>query len=370
MYRIYNQIELDALDTATKLLEDNRITLCEYHKIMDLINNGDYMKFINSLELSCEDIIKNIGGIESMEDKFIFNGVKMTDEKKSYGKITKSDFEKEWENFLAKNETQKILSDFKNSIDKLCETGNIHKLNAIQNPFMDALVDRFMKSFKENHQTPEVDMSQMQSRLDLPLCPRRNNGDFNYDYSEWKNNRKEICSKCNVFCPERELNIKEDGAIYEGDKITNKYAESNLLSSHYPLGYIPQAILDNRNEQMGSQLNGLTIDPVELSKQVPKSANTQFADVHNDFDDTSINDVYIAGPEDCLYNYADIMRMLLNLSDIQIPRQKLMSMDDLELENYAYQIAKNNDSFKFKYDKIREIMSDVVQKRAKELEEM
>lgn len=358
MYRIYNQIELDGIDTATKLLEENRITLGEYHKIMESINNGEYMELVNSLESFCDDNIKNIGGIELMKDKFIFNGVKMTDEKKSYGKIVKSDFEKEWENFLAKSETQRILSDFKNSIDKLCETGNIHKLNAMQNPFMNALVDGFMKSFKENHQTPEVDMPQMQSRLDLPLCPRRNNDDFNYDYSEWKNNIKEICSKCNVPCPERETYIKDDGgAIYK----------EGTLSSNYALGYIAQAVLNNKNNQMGSQLNGLTIDPVELSKQVPKTVKDQFADNHNDFDSLPIEDDYVVGPEDCLYNYADVMRMLLNLSDIQIPRQKLMSMDDLELENYAHQIAKNNDSFKFKYDKIREIMSDIAQERSKDL---
>ena len=78
-------------------------------------------------------------------------------------------------------------------------------------------------------------------------------------------------------------------------------------------------------------------------------------------------DDYVVEPEDCLYNYADVMRMLLNMSDIQIPRQTLMTMDDLELENYAHQISKNNDSFKFKYDKIREIMNDVAQKRSEEI---
>lgn len=350
VYRIYNQIELDVMDIATKLLEENRITLGEYHKIMDSINNGEYINLLEQIsegELDWFDYrYKNMGGINSMKNEFKFDGVKMTDEKKIYGKITKSDFEKEWENFLAKSETQRILSDFKNSIDKLCETGNIHKLNAIQNPFMDALVEGFMKSFKENKQTPAVDLSE--SRLDLPLCPRRNNGDFNYDYSEWLNNKKEICSKCNALCPERESYIKGD-AIY----------------GYVPSSYIPQAMLDNRNNQMGSQLNGLTIDPEELSKQVPKLVKERFVDVHNDFDNLPIeDDDYVAGPEDRLYNYADVMRMLLNLSDIQIPKQKLMSMDDLELENYTHQIAKNNDSFKFKYEKIREIMDDIAEEES------
>lgn len=351
MYRIYNQIELDALDTATELLESNRISLGEYHKIMDMINSGEYMNFINSLDSYCEDIIKNnIGGTELMKDKFIFDGVKITNEKKSYGKIVKSDLEKEYENFLAKGETQKILSDFSNAINKLCETGNIHKLNAMHNPFMDALVDGFMKSVKENKQTPAVDLSE--SRLDLPLCPRRNNGDFNYDYSEWKNNIKEICSKCNVFCPERE-----------------SYIKGNVVYGYKPSLYVPdvpQSALDNINNQMGSQLNGLTLNPEELAKQVPKTVKEHFD--YSNLENHPIEDDYIAGPEDCLYNYADVMRMLLNLSDIQIPVQKLMTMDDLELENYAHQIAKNNDSFKFKYDKIREIMNEVVKRREEELQ--
>ena len=54
-------------------------------------------------------------------------------------------------------------------------------------------------------------------------------------------------------------------------------------------------------------------------------------DAYNDFDSLPIEDDYTIEPEDCLYSYADVMRMLLNMSDIQIPRQTLMTMDDLEL---------------------------------------
>ena len=178
---------------------------------------------------------------------------------------------------------------------------------------MDALIDGLERAAKQK-QTPTVDLSE--SRLDLPLCPRRNNGNFNYDYSEWLNNRKDICTKCTTLCPERILNIQD-------------------------------------NDNMYGVLKGM-----------PNDLTTEDA---YDFDSLPIEDDYTIEPEDCLYSYADVMRMLLNMSDIQIPRQTLMTMDDLELENYAHQISKNNDSFKFKYGKIREIMNDVAQKRSEEI---
>ena len=294
MYRIYNQTEMRAMDTAFKLFQGGRINLNEYNQFIELVNNGNYMKLI--------------GGMELMKDKFVFDGIKMTDEKKSYAKPIKNEF-KGWENFLDKEDEERIESDFKN---------NLRELNTMRDPFIDALIDGLEKTSKQK-QTPTVDLSE--SRLDLPLCPRRNNGDFNYDYSEWLNNQKEICTKCKALCPEREIYINDGGTIY------------------------------NRNNQ--------------LAKQVPKTVEEQFDYIN--LENHPIEDEYIAGPEDCLYNYADVMRMLLNLSDIQIPIQTLMSMDDLELENYAHQIAKNNDSFKFKYDKIREIMNEVAQKRSEEL---
>lgn len=295
MHRIYNQKEMRAMDIATKLLEENRITLGEYHKFIELVNNGNYMKLI--------------GGIESMKDGFVFSGIKMSNEKKSYTKAIKDESDKGFENFLDKEDEERILSDFEDYLSKLSETHNLHKLNTMRNPFMDALIDGLERVAKQK-QTPTVDLSE--SRLDLPLCPRRNNGDFNYDYSKWLNNRKEICTKCNALCPERENYIKDDEALY----------------NYAPSSYVPESVLDS------------------------------------DFDSLPIEDDYTIEPEDCLYSYADVMRMLLNMSDIQIPRQTLMTMDDLELENYAYQISKNNDSFKFKYDKIREIMNDVAQKRS------
>ena len=298
MYRIYNQIEMKAMDTAFKLFQGGRINLNEYNQFIELVNNGNYMKLI--------------GGMELMKDKFVFDGIKMTDEKKSYGKIVKNDFDKKCEKLLDKEDEEKILSDFEDYLSSLSERNNNCKPNAMRDPFMDALINGLEKASKQKHQTPTVDLSE--SRLDLPLCPRRNNGDFNYDYSEWKNNIKEICSKCNALCPERESYIKGD-AIY----------------GYAPSSYVPESVLDS------------------------------------DFDSLPIEDEYVAGPEDCLYNYADVMRMLLNMSDIQIPIQTLMSMDDLELENYAHQIAKNNDSFKFKYDKIREIMNEVAKKRSEEI---
>lgn len=287
MYRIYNQKEMRAIDTAFKLFQEGRINLDEYNQFIELVNNGNYMKLI--------------GGIESMKDEFVFSGIKMTDEKKSYAKPIKDESDKEFENFLDKEDEERLLSDFEDYLSKLSETHNVHKLNAMRNPFMDALIDGLERAAK---QTPTVDLSE--SRLDLPLCPRRNNGDFNYDYSEWLNNRKDICTKCNALCPERENYVKDDEVVY---------------------------------------------------KQC----------IDNDFDSLPIEDDYIIEPEDCLYSYADVMRMLLNMSDIQIPRQTLMTMDDLELENYAHQISKNNDSFKFKYDKIREIMNDIAQKRSEEI---
>lgn len=298
MHRIYNQKEMRAMDTATKLLEENRITLGEYHKFIELVNNGTYMRLI--------------GGIESMKDGFVFSGIKMSNEKKSYAKPIKDESDKGFENFLDKEDEERILSDFEDYLSKLSETHNVHKLNTMRNPFMDALIDGLERVVKQK-QTPTVDLSE--SRLDLPLCPRRNNGDFNYDYSEWLNNRKEICTKCNALCPERETYIKNDEAVY----------------NYTPSSYVPESTLDN------------------------------------DFDSLPIEDDYTVEPEDCLYSYADVMRMLLNMSDIQIPRQTLMTMDDLELENYAHQISKNNDSFKFKYDKIREIMNDIAQKRSEEI---
>lgn len=298
MHRIYNQKEMRAMDTATKLLEENRITLGEYHKFIELVNNGTYMRLI--------------GGMELMKDGFVFSGIKMSNEKKSYAKPIKDESDKGFENFLDKEDEERILSDFEDYLSKLSETHNLHKLNTMRNPFMDALIDGLERVSKQK-QTPTVDLSE--SRLDLPLCPRRNNGDFNYDYSEWLNNRKEICTKCNTLCPERETYIKDDEALY----------------NYAPSSYVPESVLDS------------------------------------DFDSLPIEDDYVVEPEDCLYSYADVMRMLLNMSDIQIPRQTLMTMDDLELENYAHQISKNNDSFKFKYDKIREIMNDVAQKRSEEI---
>lgn len=290
MMRIYNQKEMRAMDTAFKLFQGGRINLDEYNQFIELVNNGTYMNLI--------------GGMELMKKEFIFDGIKMTDEKKSYGKEIKNEF-KGWENFLDKEDEERIESDFKNSL---------RELNTMRDPFIDALIDGLEKASKQK-QTPIVDLSK--SRLDLPLCPRRNNGDFNYDYSEWLNNRKEVCTKCNALCPERENYIKDDEVVY------NK------------------------------------INPI--------LANESSANDYNDFDSLPIEDDYAVEPEDCLYSYADVMRMLLNLSDIQIPRQTLMGMDDLELENYAHQISKNNDSFKFKYDKIREIMNDVAKKRSEEI---
>lgn len=287
MYRIYNQKEMRAMDTAFKLFQGGRINLNEYNQFIELVNNGNYMKLI--------------GGIESMKDEFVFSGIKMTDEKKSYAKPIKDESDKGFENFLDKEDEERLLSDFEDYLSKLSERNNVCKLNAMRNPFMDALIDGLERVAK---QTSTVDLSE--SRLDLPLCPRRNNGDFNYDYSEWLDNRKEVCTKCNALCPEREIYIKNDEVVY---------------------------------------------------KQC----------IDNDFDSLPIEDDYVVEPEDCLYSYADVMRMLLNMSDIQIPRQTLMTMDDLELENYAHQISKNNDSFKFKYDKIREIMNDVAQKRSEEI---
>ena len=298
MHRIYNQKEMRAMDTATKLLEENRITLGEYHKFIELVNNGTYMRLI--------------GGMELMKDGFVFSGIKMSNEKKSYAKPIKDESDKGFENFLDKEDEERILSDFEDYLSKLSETHNVCKLSTMRNPFMDALIDGLERVVKQK-QTPTVDLSE--SRLDLPLCPRRNNGDFNYDYSKWLNNRKEICTKCNTLCPERETYIKDDEALY----------------NYAPSSYVPESVLDS------------------------------------DFDSLPIEDDYVVEPEDCLYSYADVMRMLLNMSDIQIPRQTLMTMDDLELENYAHQISKNNDSFKFKYDKIREIMNDVAQKRSEEI---
>lgn len=298
MHRIYNQKEMRAMDTATKLLEENRITLGEYHKFIELVNNGTYMRLI--------------GGMESMKDEFVFSEIKMSNEKKSYAKPIKDKSDKGFENFLDKEDEERILSDFEDYLSKLSETHNVHKLNTMRNPFMDALIDGLERVVKQK-QTPTVDLPE--SRLKSPLCPRRNNGDFNYDYSEWLNNRKEICTKCNALCPERETYIKDDETLY----------------NYAPSSYVPESVLDS------------------------------------DFDSLPIEDDYTIEPEDCLYSYADVMRMLLNMSDIQIPRQTLMSMDDLELENYAHQISKNNDSFKFKYDKIREIMNDVSQKRSEEI---
>lgn len=298
MHRIYNQKEMRAMDTATKLLEENRITLGEYHKFIELVNNGTYMRLI--------------GGMELMKDGFVFSEIKMSNEKKSYTKPIKDESDKGFENFLDKEDEERILSDFEDYLSKLSETHNAHKLNTMRNPFMDALIDGLERVAKQK-QTPTVDLSE--SRLDLPLCPRRNNGDFNYDYSKWLNNRKEICIKCNTLCPERETYIKDDEALY----------------NYAPSSYVPESVLDS------------------------------------DFDSLPIEDDYVVEPEDCLYSYADVMRMLLNMSDIQIPRQTLMTMDDLELENYAHQISKSNDSFKFKYDKIREIMNDVAQKRSEEI---
>lgn len=299
MNRIYNQKEMRAMDTATKLLEENRITLGEYHKFIELVNNGTYMRLI--------------GGMELMKDGFVFSGIKMSNEKKSYAKPIKDESDKGFENFLDKEDEERILSDFEDYLSKLSETHNVHKLNTMRNPFMDALIDGLERVAKQK-QTPTVDLSE--SRLDLPLCPRRNNGDFNYDYSEWLDNKKEVCTKCTTLCPERILNIQD-------------------------------------NDNMYGVLKGMS--------------NDLTAEDAYDFDSLPIEDDYTIEPEDYLYSYADVMRMLLNMSDIQIPRQTLMTMDDLELENYAHQISKNNDSFKFKYGKIREIMNDVAQKRSEEI---
>lgn len=299
MYRIYNQKEMRAMDTAFKLFQEGRINLDEYNQFIELVNNGNYMKVI--------------GGVESMKDEFVFSGIKMSDEKKSYAKPIKDESDKGFENFLDKEDEERLLSDFEDYLSKLSERNNACKLNAMRNPFMDALIDGLERAAKQK-QTPTVDLSE--SRLDLPLCPRRNNGDFNYDYSEWLDNRKEVCTKCTTLCPERILNIQD-------------------------------------NDNMYGVLKGM---PNDLT-----------AEDAYDFDSLPIEDDYIIEPEDCLYSYADVMRMLLNMSDIQIPRQTLMTMDDLELENYAHQISKNNDSFKFKYDKIREIMNDVAQKRSEEI---
>lgn len=278
MYRIYNQKEMRAMDTAFKLFQGGRINLDEYNQFIELVNNGNYMKLI--------------GAIELMEKEFIFDG-----------KVSKNEFNKGWENFLDKEDEERIESDFKSNLSDI-----------MRDPFMDALIDGLEKISKQK-QTSTVDLSK--SRLDLPLCPRRNNGDFNYDYSEWLNNRKEVCIKCTTLCPERMNYIKDDEVVY------NK------------------------------------INPI--------LANESSANDYNDFDSLPIEDEYAIEPEDCLYTYSDVMRMLLNLSDIQIPRQTLMGMNDLELENYAHQISKNNDSFKFKYDKIREIMNDVAKKRSEEI---
>ena len=301
MYRIYNQKEMRAMDTAFKLFQGGRINLNEYNQFIELVNNGTYMNLIGSIEL--------------MKDKFVFSGIKMSDEKKSYAKPIKNEFDKKCEKLLDKEDEEAILSDFKDYLFELSERNNICNLNTMRNPFMDALIDGLEKASKQKQQTPTVDLSK--SRLDLPLCPRRNNGDFNYDYSEWLNNRKEVCTKCTALCPERENYIKDDEVVY------NK------------------------------------INPI--------LADESSANDYSDFDSLPIEDDYAVEPEDCLYSYADVMRMLLNLSDIQIPRQTLMTMDDLELENYAHQISKNNDSFKFKYDKIKEIMNDIAQKRSEEI---
>lgn len=309
MYRIYNQKEMRAMDTAFKLFQGGRINLDEYNQFIELVNNGTYMNLI--------------GGMELMKDKFVFSGIKMSDEKKSYAKPIKNEFDKKCEKLLDKEDEEAILSDFKDYLFELSERNNICNLNTMRNPFMDTLIDGLEKASKQKQQTPTVDLSK--SRLDLPLCPRRNNGDFNYDYSEWLNNRKEVCTKCTALCPERENYIKDDEVVYEGDKIANMYGV----------------------------LRGMPNDLV--------------AEDAYDFDSLPIEDDYVVEPQDCLYSYADVMRMLLNLSDIQIPRQTLMTMDDLELENYAHQISKNNDSFKFKYDKIREIMNDIAQKRSEEI---
>ena len=301
MYRIYNQKEMRAMDTAFKLFQGGRINLDEYNQFIELVNNGTYMNLI--------------GGMELMKDKFVFSGIKMSDEKKSYAKPIKNEFDKKCEKLLDKEDEEAILSDFKEYLFELSERNNICNLNTMRNPFMDALIDGLEKATKQKQQIPTVDLSK--SRLDLPLCPRRNNGDFNYDYSEWLNNRKEVCTKCTALCPERENYIKDDEVVY------NK------------------------------------INPI--------LADESSANDYSDFDSLPIEDDYAVEPQDCLYSYADVMRMLLNLSDIQIPRQTLMTMDDLELENYAHQISKNNDSFKFKYDKIKEIMNDIAQKRSEEI---
>ena len=299
MYRIYNQTEMRAMDTAFKLFQGGRINLNEYNQFIELVNNGNYMKLI--------------GGMELMKDKFVFDGIKMANEKKSYAKPIKSESDKKCEKLLDKEDEARILSDFEDYLSRLSERNNNCKSNVMRDPFMDALINGLEKASKQKQQTPTVDLSE--SRLDLPLCPRRNNGDFNYDYSEWINNRKEICSKCKALCLERENYIKDDEALY----------------NYAPSSYVPESVLDS------------------------------------DFDSLPIEDEYAVNPEDCLYSYADVMRMLLNLSDIQIPIQTLMTMDDLELENYAHQISKNNDSFKFKYDKIREIMNEIAQKRSEEI---
>lgn len=83
MYRIYNQKEMRAMDTAFKLFQEGRINLDEYNQFIELVNNGNYMKLI--------------GGIELMKDEFVFRGIKMSDEKKSYAKPIKDESDKGFE---------------------------------------------------------------------------------------------------------------------------------------------------------------------------------------------------------------------------------------------------------------------------------
>ena len=145
MYRIYNQKEMRAMDTAFKLFQGGRINLDEYNQFIELVNNGNYMKLI--------------GGMELMKDEFIFGGIKMTDEKKSYAKPIKDESDKEFENFLDKEDEERILSDFEDYLSKLSETHNAHKLNTMRNPFMDALIDGLERVAKQK-QTPTVDLSE------------------------------------------------------------------------------------------------------------------------------------------------------------------------------------------------------------------
>lgn len=98
MHRIYNQKEMRAMDTATKLLEENRITLGEYHKFIELVNNGTYMRLI--------------GGMELMKDGFVFSEIKMSNEKKSYTKPIKDESDKGFENFLDKEDEEKNIIRF------------------------------------------------------------------------------------------------------------------------------------------------------------------------------------------------------------------------------------------------------------------